>query len=102
VHLDGFITKKKPIYRVAQKKYIHCTLILMSKECIHFLGHSVYNHIQLFGNKYIFKVVLRSDPPLIVQFIKSLFKTTVETFTEGKHHRTKQKDISQVNLETAI
>jgi hypothetical protein len=38
MHLDGFITKKNPIYRVAQKKYTHCTLILMSKECIHFLG----------------------------------------------------------------
>jgi hypothetical protein len=36
VHLDGFITKKKPIYRVAQKMYTHCTLILMSKECIIF------------------------------------------------------------------
>jgi hypothetical protein len=43
VHLDGFITKKKPIYRLAPKKmYTHCTLILMGKECIHLLGHSVY------------------------------------------------------------
>jgi hypothetical protein len=38
VHLDGFITKKKPIYRVAPKMYTHCTLILMSKECIYFFG----------------------------------------------------------------
>jgi hypothetical protein len=37
-HLDGVITKKIPIYRVAQKMYTHCTLILMSKECIHFFG----------------------------------------------------------------
>jgi hypothetical protein len=25
-----------------KKMYTHCTLILMSKECIFFLGHSVY------------------------------------------------------------
>jgi hypothetical protein len=25
-----------------KKMYTHCTLILMSKERIHFLGHSVY------------------------------------------------------------
>jgi hypothetical protein len=42
VHLDGFITKKKPIYRVAQKNVYTLNLILMSKECIHFLGHSVH------------------------------------------------------------
>jgi hypothetical protein len=42
VHPDGFITKKKPIYRVAQKMYTHFTLILMSKECIHFFGATLY------------------------------------------------------------
>jgi hypothetical protein len=53
VHLDGFIIKKKPIYSVAPKKYTHCTLILMSKECIHFFGPlciiTIKLHIQFRG-----------------------------------------------------
>jgi hypothetical protein len=64
--------------------------------------HYIYNHIQLFGNKYIFIVLLPSGPPLTVQFIKSLFKTKVETSTDEKHHRTKQKDILQASLEPAV
>jgi hypothetical protein len=42
VHLDGFITKKKPIYRVAQKMYTLFTHQYKGAVCILFLGHSVY------------------------------------------------------------
>jgi len=34
--------KLNDLYRVAQKNVYTLTKILMSKECVHFLGHSVY------------------------------------------------------------
>jgi hypothetical protein len=38
VHLDGFITKKNQYTEWPKKMFTHYTLILMSKECINFLG----------------------------------------------------------------
>jgi hypothetical protein len=38
VHLDGFITKKKPIYRVAQEMYTLFTHQYKGAVCIHFFG----------------------------------------------------------------
>jgi hypothetical protein len=58
--VEWFYYKEKQIYRVAQKMYTHCTLILMTKECIHFFVPLCISDINL--RIEIFRVFKKQTP----------------------------------------